>query len=138
MRIVFITHLYWYFLCCCFLKGLCLWSYLTGVLSNSNNLWTHLLEPLMEYYQLLRIWFRVDLGVITMKGYSTLPTSPELKLHYKMQFSHTHYTLFAGGSSYPSGGDTVGAFKDPRVILKIENVSCFFYTLVFLKSNKIF
>ena len=30
---------------------------------------------------------RVDLGVMTIKGYSTLPKSPELEPNYQMQFS---------------------------------------------------
>ena len=42
---------------------------------------THNWEPV------LTVWVRVDLGVMTMKGYSTFPRSPELEPHHKMQFS---------------------------------------------------
>ena len=36
--------------------------------------------------QVLLLQVRVDLGVMKMKGYSTLLRSLELKFHYQMQF----------------------------------------------------
>ena len=39
---------------------------------------TVLFDPLMGSYQVLPIWFRVDLGVMDMKGYSTFPKAQAL------------------------------------------------------------
>ena len=41
----------------------------------------------MGLEQVLAYWNRVDLGVMAMKMYSTLPRSPELQPYNKMQFS---------------------------------------------------
>ena len=37
--------------------------------------------------QVLRLRFRVDLGVMATKGNSALPRSPELEPHYQILFS---------------------------------------------------
>ena len=37
--------------------------------------------------QVLPLLIRVDLGVMAIKGYSTLPRSQELEPYYQMQFS---------------------------------------------------
>ena len=39
----------------------------------------------------LLIWVRVYLGVMAMKGYSTLSRSTELKAHHQMQFNVTPF-----------------------------------------------
>ena len=41
----------------------------------------------MEPRQLLLYQVRVDLGVMGMKGYPTLPWTPELGPHHQIQFS---------------------------------------------------
>ena len=40
----------------------------------------------IRYYLVIRYWFNVDLGVITMKQYSTQFKAPELELSHQMQF----------------------------------------------------
>ena len=53
---------------------------------------------LFDQEQVLPLWVRVDLGVMAMKSYSTLPESPEVESRYQMQFSVTPKTgLFLGG-----------------------------------------
>ena len=49
--------------------------------------------------QVLPLWVRVDLEVMAIKGYSTLPKAPELELNHQMQYSIISRTL---GGSYPS------------------------------------
>ena len=63
-----------------------------SVLSKTNN---------FKQVYLTVIWvadrvFRVDLGVIVMKGYSTLPRSLKLDLHHVV-YCHTLNILYFGG-----------------------------------------
>ena len=46
----------------------------------------------MGTLQVLSLLVRVDMGVMALKGYSTLPRSPKLLPHPKMQFSGTPRT----------------------------------------------
>ena len=41
----------------------------------------------MEPKQVLPFWVRVDLGIMTMKGFFTLSRSPEQEPFHQMQFS---------------------------------------------------
>ena len=43
---------------------------------------TDLLDPSIEAKQVLPLWVKVDLGVMAIKGYFTLPRSTELKSHH--------------------------------------------------------
>ena len=57
-----------------------------------------LFNPFNRPGQELTLWIRMDLGVMAMKGYSTLPKLPELKPYHQMQFSVISRTpLFFGG-----------------------------------------
>ena len=48
--------------------------------------------------EVLSPWVWVEIDVIAMKGYSTLPRSPELESYHQMQFSVTpRKPLFSGG-----------------------------------------
>ena len=61
--------------CCVFLRGLFVFFvFLRRVLSNTNNFQTDQFDPLI----LQALWVRVDQGVMAMRGYSTLPISPEI------------------------------------------------------------
>ena len=67
----------------------------------------------MGSYQALPRQIKVDLGVMAMKGYSTLPRSLELELHHLIQFSILSGTpFFCGVSGYNSSvGETVNIFQ---------------------------
>ena len=96
------------FLCNCFLIVL-----LRMVLSNTINFQTDIFNQLIEPKQVQPLWFRVDLGVIVMKGYFTFHRSPEVMLHHQMQFSVIRRTptFFGGGrGSYSSAVDIVSVF----------------------------
>ena len=51
----------------------------------------------MRPEQILPLWFRLDLGVMAMKGYFTLPRAPELESHHHIQFSVIPRISFFGG-----------------------------------------
>ena len=40
-----------------------------------------------EHWQILPLQFRVDLGVMAMKGYLTFTSSPEMEYRHQIQFS---------------------------------------------------
>ena len=62
----------------------------------------------------LQLRYRVNLVVIMMKGYSTLPISPKLEPRNQMQFSVQSWTPPFRMKSYPSaGGDTVSHILSP-------------------------
>ena len=44
-------------------------------------------------YHVTPLWFRVDLGVIAMKGYSSFPKAPGLEPHHQLQFTLIPRTL---------------------------------------------
>ena len=54
--------------------------------------------PSMEFKQIPLLFDRVDLGLMVMKEFYTLPKSPGLELHYQMVKCQKH--LLVG--SYPS------------------------------------
>ena len=49
---------------------------------------TVLFDPLVEPYQVLLLWNRVDMGVISMKVYSVFPKAPGLEHHYPIIYYH--------------------------------------------------
>ena len=64
----------------------------------------------MKWSYLLGCKVRVDLEVMTMKGYFTFPRSPEVKFHYQMQSTVISRTPPFGSGSYLSAGDTDNIF----------------------------
>ena len=54
----------------------------SSILIDLNNFKTYIFYPEMGPLQILSLQVKVNLGVIAMKGYSTLPKSPELELHH--------------------------------------------------------
>ena len=56
-------------------------------LSNTTNFQTDLFDPEMKIELVLPLQVWKNLGVMGVKGYSTLPKSPELKSNYQLQFS---------------------------------------------------
>ena len=63
----------------------------------------------MRPQHVLPVWVSIDLGVMEIKGYFTLPRSPEEESHHWMQFSVIHRAPLLE-KSYPSAGDTVSVF----------------------------
>ena len=64
----------------------------------------------MESQQVLQLQVRVDLGVITIKGYSTLTRAPKVDLNHQMQFNVTSRTpsvLWGRRSHIPLQGYSV-------------------------------
>ena len=57
-----------------------LWN---GMFGGVGGQYTTIMGP----KQILPLQVRVSLGVMAMKGYSTLPSYPELKPHHQMQFT---------------------------------------------------
>ena len=59
----------------------------------------------------------MDLGLMAMKGYSTLPRSPELKPHHQIQFNIIPrmpvFLGWVGDESYSSLGDIVSSLYIP-------------------------
>ena len=64
--------------------------------SNTNNFQIDLIYPWKGPKQVLSLRVRFDLGVITMKRYSTLLKSPELETHHQIKFSLIHRKLYLG------------------------------------------
>ena len=58
--------------------------FLYTVLLNTNNFLIDLFFSLMELWQVLQFWVRVELEVIAMKEYSTLPNSSEKEPYHQM------------------------------------------------------
>ena len=78
------------------------------------------------------------MGVMETKGYSTLPRSPELKPHQKMQFSVILRTLFWGGVLSLCRGCsqcTVNPADKQMHILKHADKNWHIY---FIRYNKMF
>ena len=69
----------------------------------------------MEPEQVLPLWVRVDLGVMAMKAYSTLPIFPELEPHYQVQFSViTRTFLWWAGGLAPTLQEMQSAYSKPH------------------------
>ena len=62
--------------------------------------------------QVLPLWLRVDLGVMTIKEYFTFPKSLGQEPHHQMQFSVISQILIVGGS-LNTCKDSVGIFYSP-------------------------
>ena len=58
----------------------------------------------------------MNLEMMAVKGYSTFPSAPELKAHFKMKFNITPRTLLLVGGVLPSAGDTVNVFIVPTIV----------------------
>ena len=57
----------------------------------------------MGPYQVLPLWFKVDVGVIAMKELSLIPIAPSLEPHHQMQFSViSGHSLARRGGYYSS------------------------------------
>ena len=65
----------------------CLLIFLHKTRSNTNNFQTDLFAPLMRLYQVLLLRARVELGVMAMKGYLAISSSPELEPSNQIQFN---------------------------------------------------
>ena len=59
---------------------------------------------------LIHRWIRVNLGVIAMKGYTTISRAPELGPYNQMHFSVTLEAPFGARVPNPSAGDTISLF----------------------------
>ena len=60
----------------------------------------------MRPQQVLPLKIKVDLGIMAMKGYSTLPRSPELEPHHQMLFSIIPGSpIFCRGQGFDSSAD---------------------------------
>ena len=73
-----------------------------------------LFDPYIGPYQVLPLWARVDLGVMTMKGYSTFPQISGLEPHHQMQFSVTSKTI----SIWPTDGTLTGTRTLEKMVMK--------------------
>ena len=73
--------------------------------SNSNNLQTDLFDSYMEASLVLQLRFRMNLGVMAMKGYFTFLSYQDLESNHQIQFSMILNTRFLG-ASYSSAGDS--------------------------------
>ena len=72
--------------CTYFLRRFIYFFFLLNVQSNMNNFYTYLFEPYTETQQVLALQIRMELGILTIVGYSTLPTSADLVLHHQIRF----------------------------------------------------
>ena len=73
-------------------------------LSNTNNLYTYLTS---EWGLVQLFWISVDLGVMAMKGKSTLVRVLELEPHRQMQLWIILTTYLSAEQSYPLAKNTV-------------------------------
>ena len=88
------------FVCCCFVS-LCFCFGLGGTVLHTSQLNTNIFIPIfLAHKNLLRI--RVGLGVMTLKGYSTLPKVPGIEPQHQMQ-----YLEYPFEGSNPFARDTV-------------------------------
>ena len=55
-----------------------------GILSDTNNFQTVLFDLNVELLQIQPLRVRVDLGIMSMKGYSIIPRYPELEPHHQI------------------------------------------------------
>ena len=94
----FIIYSYLDFLCICFLRVSCSGAGVDTVLSNNKNFLKYLFDTKMRYKQLLPLWVKVDLEVISKKEYYTFPSSPKLETHFQIQFSIILRTPILRGS----------------------------------------
>ena len=95
LRILFSLLVYLHFFVLMFLKRFC-FCFLAIDPREIKTIKTYLFDTKM----LLPLWARVYLGAMVMKGYSTLPSSPELLPHHQMQLSVIPRTLVRFSSSY--------------------------------------
>ena len=71
-----------------FLRILTLLQRIQSAYSMSQINDVHMMGAASQNMTILSIYYyRVDLGVMVMKGYSTLPRYPKLLLHHHLQFS---------------------------------------------------
>ena len=76
-----------------------------------------LFDPMMGNYQVLQLQFRMDLGLMVMKGWSTFLKAPELKPHHQMQFSVISWKFV--GVVLSLYRDAVGVFYWPSWLVYI-------------------
>ena len=70
-----------------------------------------LFDPYIGPYQVLPLWFMMDLGAMAMKGYSAFPIAPVLlEPHY--QIVHCHIRTLVG-EVLPLFREAVGVFYSP-------------------------